>query len=580
MAIPSSWGSVVSDYGKIGISVNVSYPDAKTASVSIEVWFHSKWTAKDSNNNFYFDDGATSAYTHRGSVSINTPSNSAWNESNKVWIYTYPTFLVDRATSKQTRYCAAKLSGVEIAPGTMTHYVSYEIEPLPSYPITYNDNGAPLVGSMPSNQTKWHDRQIHLAQPPQLADGYTAKYWTIGGTVEPQYGFGQAYDTNMSLDLYLNWVENTYIVTYNANGGVSGPDTYGIKSYTKDLEISPTAEPTRTDYNFLGWSTDPNATVATWRTGDHYTANSAVTLYAVWELAYVPPIISDVIVERCDANGNHTDDGTYFDVAFNWATDEASGALGSAVYIRVFLIDGTPVFEKNFDILDLYTSKGYFSLAERGVTALGNGEIDTEYNYTVSIVVMDNSYVTNSVQRTLLSVAYPIDIFAKGKGIAFGKPASKEGKFDVNFDAIFNKELELGDNATFGTTMKRMLLDFFYPVNSIYISYSHKSPKELFGGTWERIENRFLWAIDDTGTIGTEGGAAEVTLTIDQMPTHQHTMENENSSGPTYDWTPASVQTGGANGWTWNVNTAFAGGGQPHNNMPPFVAVAIWRRTA
>lgn len=695
MSVPSVWGAVetTKNYGRIGISVSVAYTDTD-AIPTVEVWFWSKYRATDHNNNLYFNDGAISASTRVGSASIDTTHNSGsgWNTANQIRIYSTTLPAIKRATSRQTRYCAAKLTGVEIASGDMTHYVSYEIEPLPSYSITYNGNGAPVVGSMPANQTKWYDREIYLAQPPQLADGYTATYWLIGGTVEPQYGFGQAYNTNAPLDLYLNWAENTYTVTYNANGGVSGPDTYGVKSYTKDLEISSGAEPTRTDYNFLGWSTDPKATVATWKTGDYYTENATVTLYAVWELAYVPPTISNVMVERCDADGNHTDEGTYFDVAFDWATDEASDALGSAVYIRVFLMDGTPVFEKNFDILDLYASKGHFSLSERGVTALGNGEIDTDYNYTVSIVVMDNSYVTNSVQRTLRSIAYPIDILAKGKGISFGGPAKPEfeGRAAFNWpvttdyiysrlakemaedsafvidapviclpsvtyeylgcdgsnNAAFFEELvkwicENYKDVNYGTfiggahpncagfvivsiyntndvdattglprycsgtytgpvwqssavTYKFSTWDFIYyfsqsgldayPVNSIYISYSHDKPGELFGGDWMRITDSFLWGAKESESLdGVIRGASTHTLTYDEMPVHSHW-------GLYYDSKPITLNygsTGYALSWSANkgagtreIYTGDAGGDQAHNNMPPYIRVSIWRRVA
>lgn len=117
-----------------------------------------------------------------------------------------------------------------------------------------------------------------------------------------------------------------------------------------------------------------------------------------------------------------------------------------------------------------------------------------------------------------------------------------------------------------------------YPVNSIYISYSHTSPAELFGGTWERITNRFLWGSSSTGTIGSTGGEATHKLTVSEIPSHQHP----------YVSTGQYSQTAG--GWTspaWGtetnsttVKTGDAGGGEAHNNMPPYIRVSIWRRTA
>lgn len=46
------------------------------------------------------------------------------------------------------------------------------------------------------------------------------------------------------------------------------------------------------------------------------------------------------------------------------------------------------------------------------------------------------------------------------------------------------------------------ILDYIYPVGSMYLSYSHNDPAEMFGGTWERLENTLLWATTPGGVIG------------------------------------------------------------------------------
>ncbi len=75
--------------------------------------------------------------------------------------------------------------------------------------------------------------------------------------------------------------DETFNVTYNANGGSGAPST-DTKKYNKFLYLSPT-EPTRDGYNFLGWSTDKNATEPDYLPGDTYSENKDVTLYAVWK---------------------------------------------------------------------------------------------------------------------------------------------------------------------------------------------------------------------------------------------------------------------------------------------------------
>lgn len=131
------------------------------------------------------------------------------------------------------------------------------------------------------------------------------------------------------------------------------------------------------------------------------------------------------------------------------------------------------------------------------------------------------------------------------------------------------------------TATKPYLLNT-YPVGAYYISHNTTSPASLFGGTWQRIESRFLWACPTSGTIGATGGEQTHTLTISEMPWHTHNQKVVSS----YDGEglSANVDTDSystnAREVAQGVTTGAAGGGAAHNNMPPYVAVAIWRRTA
>ena len=119
------------------------------------------------------------------------------------------------------------------------------------------------------------------------------------------------------------------------------------------------------------------------------------------------------------------------------------------------------------------------------------------------------------------------------------------------------------------------IINIVYPVGSIYMSVNSTSPASLFGGTWERIKDRFLLASGDTYSAGSTGGEAQHTLTVDEMPSHDH--------GPTVILSyPNGSQT--ANNWGSGKDVSKAnvttGGSQPHNNMPPYLAVYVWRRVA
>ena len=120
------------------------------------------------------------------------------------------------------------------------------------------------------------------------------------------------------------------------------------------------------------------------------------------------------------------------------------------------------------------------------------------------------------------------------------------------------------------------ILDSFMPVGYILLLYSHADPNTMYPGTtWVRISNAFLWAVDGSGTIGQTGGAKEVTLTVDQIPAHSHGSVYSQHATGTKDkaWYNAS-------GSSVAYGTVSTGGGAAHNNMPPYVQVSVWRRTA
>ena len=119
------------------------------------------------------------------------------------------------------------------------------------------------------------------------------------------------------------------------------------------------------------------------------------------------------------------------------------------------------------------------------------------------------------------------------------------------------------------------LADLIYPVGSIYISTNNTNPSLLFGGTWERIKDKFLLASGDTYSNGSTGGSATHTLTTNEMPSHKHTYRHYKSNG-----TQTGYSTSWANQTYAEMDTDSVGGGQPHNNMPPYLAVYVWVRTA
>lgn len=128
-------------------------------------------------------------------------------------------------------------------------------------------------------------------------------------------------------------------------------------------------------------------------------------------------------------------------------------------------------------------------------------------------------------------------------------------------------------------------VDLIYPIGSIYMTASTVSPTVLFGGTWERIKGRCIVGVDegdaDFGVSNSTGGEKTHTLTVQEIPSHNHRSF--------YRWGVDLGSNGGANAvfgsnglgsgsqYDYLVNT---GGGQAHNNLQPYYTAYIWRRTA
>ncbi|NLI05386.1 MAG: hypothetical protein GX483_09030 [Actinomycetaceae bacterium] len=133
--------------------------------------------------------------------------------------------------------------------------------------------------------------------------------------------------------------------------------------------------------------------------------------------------------------------------------------------------------------------------------------------------------------------------------------------------------------------LRDMLRDVFYPVGSIYQSVNNVDPSTFIGGTWQKIEGKFLLGSNSTYALGSTGGSATHTLTQNEMPVHRHVSPIADTSLTSYTISTNGrgitgtvyVQEGQAGFQPYGSNT---GGGQPHNNMPPYEAVNIWKRTA
>lgn len=158
-----------------------------------------------------------------------------------------------------------------------------------------------------------------------------------------------------------------------------------------------------------------------------------------------------------------------------------------------------------------------------------------------------------------------------------GKNAGKIAVLDDSGWVYYRTPSELLSDIG-AATASAMLLKA-YPVGSIYMSVNSTSPGTLFGGTWVQIKDRFLLAAGTTYKAGTTGGEAMHTLTVDEIPNHQHALWYPNEGGEQ----SAAIgypEAGSKNTWYAEASkTGGAGGGGAHNNLPPYLTVYVWKRT-
>ena len=361
-------------------------------------------------------------------------------------------------------------------------------------------------------------------------------------------------------------------------------------------------KPTRTYYNFKGWSTSATATSAAYAAGASYTANAAMTLYAVWELAYVKPRISGLSVSRANSAGTVSDAGTYVLVAFSWESDFAVSSINVRWKTVATTAWGNPV-----------------PVAATGTSGtvrqiVGSGAISTETSYLFEITVADSGGSTPET-RTIASRFFVMDFKQGGKGVAIGKAAEKEDFFEVALNAQFNKDLLFK-----GVSLETLLLNIAHPIGSIIQTTKSQTvfdPNTILGGTWRLLQGVFLFGADASHALTSnikDGGSADAVVV-----SHNHTQNSHNHTQNAHMHKPSSqtyfsaytgtrsTETVGeisGSGWqmtqvaaggTWggantasvtatnkaatatNVATGVSGAGK---NMPPYKVVNIWERTA
>ena len=228
----------------------------------------------------------TSALTATYSVSYNANGGTGAPSSQSKT----PGTALTLSTTKPTRTGYTFVGWATISSATTASYTAgstyttdasvtlYAVWKQITYIISYDLCGG--TGDI-AEQTKAHGTDIKITTVVPLQNGYTFDGWNTavdGSGVS--YSPGSIYSENNYLTLYAQWSPITYTIKYDANGG-NNPPSEQIKTYGVDIAISEIC-PSRDGYTFLGWNTEKEADTATYLSGNEFSLDENVTLYAIW----------------------------------------------------------------------------------------------------------------------------------------------------------------------------------------------------------------------------------------------------------------------------------------------------------
>ena len=321
-------------------------------------------------------------------------------------------------------------------------------------------------------------------------------------------------------------------VAYNSNGG-SGTVSTQKKYYGVNLTLA-SGGFTRTNYSLTRWNTKADGSGTSYPLSGTYSENAAITLYAQWHLDYIKPTVTSSEAFRVASASAQTvsNDGKYIRIKFTYTggitTDEGASYIQPTCVIK---IDGTQVYSGTLN------ATGTFDNAY--------GTYTENTSHTVSVLLYDSHDSTGtSFSLVVPSAVFPIDILGDGSAMGLMTPAVAGQKLKLFVDAI-------------------------YPVGSYYeTSNKNFNPNTYFGGTWVLEAAGKVHVGAGTGyTIGATGGEATVKLTYNQAG-----IKNASAEAAGFGLTAA---TAFQNRVMVTNSTTTA-----HNNMPPYIVVNRWHRTA
>lgn len=334
------------------------------------------------------------------------------------------------SSSRQWRIALTYSTSTSNTAITVSWTATIQMKSAAQYGVYLECGGKSTTGYTTSSSSSWNDVcSVSGSTSYTRTTSSQTKTLTASGKGQTVSGYGAA-DGSRSVSASISVPAlASYAVTYAAgtDDAVGNLPNKQTKYYGKSLTLSK-ATPTRDGYNFLGWSTSKGGSV-THKSGASYTGNAALTLYAIWELKYRVPFVTDLKIGRCNSDGSENDYGSYALITFNFSCDQNQGTNAIASATIDFTV-GTASVDVSAEVSS--TSSGQSG----SVSKVVGGSLGTEDTYPIIVTVTDEVGGSGVAAGVIPAVMFPIDFLGNGRGVSIGKPASREG-FDVAWPAYF-----------------------------------------------------------------------------------------------------------------------------------------------
>lgn len=184
-----------------------------------------------------------------------------------------------------------------------------------------------------------------------------------------------------------------------------------------------------------------------------------------------------------------------------------------------------------------------------------------------------------NTDKTLRVEDAPAD--AAATGAALDKKANKDSVLDPAGNAIFYSKAEV--EARIKEILAAQREEDLARIK-FWASDDPTSPASFIGGTWERVEGKFIMGASDTYPVGSTGGSATKTIAKTNLPNEKLdvlTLYTVGSAGSTFDVVSITYEhSDGSGNFSRTGQTSTLGDGTPLDILPPYYSMYIWRRVA